>query len=129
MAWARENNPKAFVKEGRFDKTRQPNGDPDCKLGCKRRHNQTTPTKEGQPAGEKVSIGEFYWGYASGVVATKVPQLAEFVLAEFTQTFDYGDTTYFFPLMEQVEQRLGCRPRYGTADAAFDSLCARIRPP
>lgn len=111
-----------MYKEGRFDKTRQPAGDSDCKLGCKRRRNQQTPRKEGQPANEKVSIGEYYWGYASGVVATKVAGVGEFVLAELTQTFDHGDTTYFFPLMEQVEQRLGYRPPFGTADAAFDSF-------
>lgn len=122
LAWVRENNPKVFIKEGRFDKERQPAGDPDCKLGCKRRRNQQTPTKEGQPAGEKASIGEYYWGYASGVVVTKVPGVGEFVLAELTQTFDYGDATYFFPLMEQVESRLGFRPPFGTADAAFDSF-------
>jgi len=121
LAWVRENNPKAYIKEGRFDKTQQPQGDPDCKLGCKRRRNQITPTKEGKPANKKVSIGEYYWGYASGVVATKVPGIGEFVLAELTQTFDFGDSTYFLPLMVQVEQRLGFRPRYATADAAFDA--------
>ncbi|MCO5184958.1 MAG: hypothetical protein M9965_13580 [Anaerolineae bacterium] len=122
LAWVKENNPKAYIKEGRFDKTQQPIGDPDCKLGCKRRRNQVTPTKEGQPVSEKVSVGEFYWGYASGVVATKVPRVGEFVLAELTQTFDNGDLSYFLPLMAQVEQRLGRRPRYGTADAAFDAF-------
>ena len=121
VAWVKENNPKAFIKEGRFDKTKQPVGDPDCKLGCKRRRNQVTPTKEGQPAAEKVSVGEYYWGYASGVAATKVAGVGEFVLAEMTQTFDHSDVTYFLPLMAQVEQRLGYRPPFGTADAAYDS--------
>ena len=121
LAWVRENNPKEFIKEGRFDKERQPAGDPDCKLGCKRQRNQVTPSKEGQSVSEKVSIGEYYWGYASGVVATKVPGSGEFVLAELTQTFDFGDVTYFLPLLAQVEQRLGRRPRFGTADAAFDA--------
>lgn len=122
LAWVKENNPKAYIKEGRFDKTKQPTGDPDCKVGCKRRRNQVTPTKEGQPAGEKVSIGEYYWGYASGVAATKVPGVGEFALAEVTQTFDHADLTYFFPLMEQVEQRLGFRPPFGAADAGFDAF-------
>jgi len=122
LAWVKENNPKAYIKEGRFDGDKQPAGDNDCRVGCKRRKNQRTPTKEGQPVNGKVSVGEFYWGYASGVVATKVPEVGEFVLAELTQTFDKGDTTYFFPLMEQVEARLGCRPQFGTADAAFDAF-------
>ncbi len=39
IAWVKENNPKAYVDE-RFDKTKQPKGDPDCRLGCKRRHNR-----------------------------------------------------------------------------------------
>lgn len=48
--------------------------------------------------------------------------IGEFVLAEVTQTFDKPDVTYFFPLMEQVERRLGFRPPFGTADAAFDAF-------
>lgn len=39
IAWVQENNPKAYV-EKRYDKTKQPAGDADCKLGCKRKHNQ-----------------------------------------------------------------------------------------
>jgi len=127
IAWVKENNPKAYVSD-RFDKTQQPAGDPDCKLGCKRRHNQhgpvdepATPTKEGQPA-STVSVGEFYWGYASGVVATKVPGWGEFVLAELTQPFDRPDVSYFFPLMADTEHRLGFRPRFGAFDAAFDAF-------
>lgn len=123
IAWVKENNPKAYIKEGRFDKQQQPAGDSDCKVGCKRRHNRVTPAKEGRPGtGLSVSVGEFYWGYASGIIVTKVPEVGEFVLAEMTQTFDKGDTTYFFPLMKQVEERLGFRPTYFTADAAFDAF-------
>ena len=125
LAWVKENNPKQFIDSGRFDKTQQPTGDPDCKLGCKRRHNRriAAPTAEGQPASHlPASIGEFYWGYASGAVVTKLHCGHEFVLAEFTQTFDRGDTTFFFPLMEQTEQRLGYRPRFGALDAAFDAF-------
>lgn len=125
LAWVKENNPKAHIKEGRFDKSQQPIGDADCKLGCKRRHNLklTTPAQEGKPA-STVSrpVGEYYWGYASGAVVTKLPDWGEFVLAEMTQTFDQGDTTYFFPLMEQVERRLGFRPRHGALDAAYDAF-------
>lgn len=125
LAWTKENNPKQYIKEGRFDKTRQPASDPDCKLGCKRRHNRmvTTPAKEGKPATRvPVSVGEYYWGYASGIIVTKSDPWGEFVLAEMTQTFDKGDLTYFFPLMHQVEKRLGFKPRYGTFDAGFDAF-------
>jgi hypothetical protein len=127
LAWVKENNPKAYCREGRFDKHNLPKGDPDCRLGCKRRHNQrssaqeATPTRYPSPAGSR-TIGEFYWGYASGVVAAKVAGWGEFVLAEYTQPFDRPDVSYFFPLMADVERRLGFRPRFGALDAAFDAF-------
>lgn len=132
LAWVQENNPKAYVTEhDRLDKTRQPAGDRDCKLGCKKKRNvsaeetqttaaQPTPTKNPVPVTNFSSSDVYYWGYGSGLVATKVPAWGEFVLAELTQTFDEGDPTYFFPLMAQVEQRLGFKPPFGAFDAAFD---------
>jgi len=130
LAWVKENNPKAYVKESeRFDKNRQPNGDPDCRLGCKRRRNQRASSKEPPPTppdnpvpANSVSVGEYYWGYASGVVATKVPHWGEFVIAELTQPFDQPDVSYFFPLMADVERHLGFRPRFAAFDAAFDAF-------
>ena len=64
----------------------------------------------------------FHSKLKSGVAATKVKNVGEFVLAEVTQTFDEPDVSYFFPLMDQVERRLGFRPPFGTADAAFDAF-------
>jgi hypothetical protein len=128
LAWVRENNPKDYVK-GRYDKTKQPAGDPDCKLGCKRRRNQKTssteppPTPPGNPVpGNAVRVAEYYWGYGSGVVATKVPAWGEFVLAELTLPFNQPDVAYFHPLMADTERRLGFRPRFGAFDAAFDAF-------
>jgi hypothetical protein len=147
IAWVKENNPKAYV-DNRYDKTQQPKGDPDCKLGCKRRHNQgegdagsaadttatpaaaatqpavpppNTPTTNPVPA-RQAEVGEYYWGYASGVITTKVPDWGEFVLAELTQPFDRGDATYFFPLLARTERCLGRRPRYGALDKAYDAF-------
>ncbi len=123
IAWVKENNPKAYVPD-RFNKDKQPLGDPDCRLGCKRRHNRVappaTPTRNPVPA-QLINVGEYYWGYGSGVVVAKLPNRGEFVIAELTQPFDRGDVTYFFPLMQQTEERLGYRPRYATFDAAFDA--------
>ena len=48
LAWVKENNPKAYVSS-RFDKSQQPTGDPDCRLGCKRRHNQRGADQKRQP--------------------------------------------------------------------------------
>lgn len=136
LAWVKENNPKCFV-EDRFDQTKQPKGDPDCKLGCKKKSNQgtatrdeetespATPTAEGLPASvtlPKLEKGEYYWGYASGIVATKVDGYGEFVLADFTQTFDKGDATYFFPLMALTEANLGRPPKTGALDKAYDAF-------
>jgi hypothetical protein len=126
IAWVKENNPKAYVSE-RYNKHKQPAGDPDCKLGCKRKHNRQiiapniTPAKNSIPA-NTVAVGEFYWGYGSGVIVVKVPDWGEFVLAEMTQTFDKPDVSYFFPLLRVGEQRLGFRPKVGTFDAAFDAF-------
>lgn len=125
LAWVKENNPREYIKEGRYNKTRQPAGDPDCKLGVKRSRNQLmkTPAKQGQAADTMtIQDKEFYWGYASGAVVTKLPEWGEFVLAEMTDTFDKNDVRYFFPLMAQVEQRLRFRPRYAALDAAFDAF-------
>jgi len=133
IAWVKENNPKAYIHEGRYDKTKQPVGDPDCRLGCKGKTNQrkkhnavesmpiSTPLQNPVPAA-KLEIGEYYWGYGSGVVATKVADWGEFVLAERTQPFDQPDVSYFHPLMEQVEHCLGFKPRFGALDAAFDAF-------
>ncbi len=123
LAWVKENNPKVHVPD-RYNKAKQPTGDPDCRLGCKRRHNRLapppTPTRNPVPA-KQVKVGEYHWGYGSGVVVAKVEAFGEFIIAELTQPFDQADVTYFFPLMHQTEQRLGYRPRYGTFDAAFDA--------
>lgn len=120
LAWVKENNPKTYVPD-RFNKEKQPAGDPDCKLGCKRRHNQWLTPTHNPVAAETVQVGEYYWGYSSGIVVTKVPDWGEFVLADLTQPFDQGDLTYFFPLLHDVEARLGDKPRFGTFDAAFDA--------
>jgi hypothetical protein len=149
IAWVKENNPKVFVRH-RYDKTRQPQGDPDCKLGFKPDENSAphpaetrpaalaaaaapagvpapaaTPTTAGLPASgplPKPTPGHYYWGYASGVVATKVPGWGEVVLAELTQTFDHGDQSYFLPLMARTEANLGFAPPFGALDKAFDTF-------
>jgi hypothetical protein len=135
LAWVAENNPKAYILESdRLTKTRQPKGDPDCKLGCKKKRNEATdeakvetapaepatPTKNPRRVTNFSSSDVYYWGYGSGLVATQVPDWGEFVLAELTQTFDRADPTYFFPLLAQVERRLGFKPKFGAFDAAFD---------
>lgn len=131
LAWVKENNPKQFIKEGRLDKTRQPSGDPDCKLGVKSRRNHApsddadpdypAPTTDAKPASQLQVGVDIFWGYASGIVVTRLPDATEVVLAERTRPFNESDPSYFHPLMAQVEERLGRRPRFGAWDAAFDA--------
>lgn len=130
VAWVKENNPKTYLAwDDRYDKEQQPPGDPDCRLGCKKRHNQRAASQESPPTplenpvpANTLKVGEWYWGYGTGVVATKVPGWGEFVLAEYTQPFNCPDVSYFFPLMQTTTRRLGFQPRFGAFDAAFDAF-------
>ena len=127
LAWVKENNPKQWIGEGRFDPARQPAGDPDCKLGIKKRHNRDaatappTPTTDPLPASSVPVASTTLWGYATGVVVTTVRGWGELVLAERTRPFNEDDISYFAPLMQQTEQRLGFRPANGAWDAAYDA--------
>ncbi|MBX3656769.1 MAG: hypothetical protein KF686_21550, partial [Ramlibacter sp.] len=141
LAWVKENNPKVALPGGRFHKERQPKGDRDCQVGFKANRNGSgpaakaaanppldaapTPTTAGLPASSnlpKPKDGEYYWGYASGVVTTTVAGLGDIVLAELTQPFNQADESYFHPLMARTEANLGKPPRFGAWDAAFDTF-------
>ena len=113
-AWVQENNPKAYIAQ-RFDPQRQPSGDPDCRLGIKRRSNQKGAD------GESIGPTEYVWGYGTGIASATVDRYGDLVLAEVTQTFNENDATYFAPLYEQVCRALGRPPTNITADAAFDA--------
>ncbi len=113
-AWVKENNWRAYVQE-RYDKTRIPAGDPDCKLGVKRTTNKELP--EGTTEEKK----ELIWGYGSGVAAATTPDYGDVVLAEYTQPFNEGDVTYFRPLYQQAVVALEQLPTHITADAAYDA--------
>jgi hypothetical protein len=113
-AWVQENNPKAYVREP-FDPAHQPRGDPDCRLGVKRSHNQLAP--DGTPRAKK----EYVWGYGTGIVSATDRRYGDVVLAEVTQPFNEHDITYFRPLRQQVAGQLGFAPTHWAADAAFDA--------
>lgn len=129
LAWVKENNPKQFVEQ-RFDKQHQPSGDPDCRFGVKKGRSRMpepytmdgpAPTSEATGA-KNLHIGvDVLWGYASGVVVGALPAGRACVLAERTRPFHESDASHFFPLMEQVERRLGRRPRFGAWDTAYDA--------
>ena len=112
-AWVGENNAKRTLPQ-RFDPARRPRGDPDCLLGVKRRTNQEGTLQK-----------EYLWGYGTGIVSTiaSAPDLAptDVVLAEYTQTFNHQDVTYFQPLFAQTCATLARTPLNLAADAAFDA--------
>ena len=113
-AWVKENNERAYIKD-RYDKTRIPVGDPECKLGVKRSTNQE------QPDGSIKEKKEMLWGYGSGVAAATTPDYGDVVLAEYTLPFNEGDVTYFRPLYQQAVMALSSFPTHLTADAAYDA--------
>jgi len=113
-AWVRENNPKETIAH-RYDPTRQPQGDPDCRLGVKRRSNRDGP--RGRRRVEK----EYLWGYGTGVVSAIDPTHGDVVVAEFTLPFNHQDIVWFHPLYDQTVAVLGRRPTNLAADAAFDA--------
>ena len=113
-AWVRENNPRVYV-EGTFDVTHIPKGDPDCRLGVKKSSNQV------QPDGSTKEKKESVFGYGSGIATSTDPVYGDVILAEYTQPFNEGDITYFFPLYVAAVATLGFFPTHLTADAAFDA--------
>jgi hypothetical protein len=112
-AYVKENNPKQYVKE-RYNPERQPQGDPDCRLGVKRSSNQETPDG---PSSERK---EYVWGYGSGIVVTK-SDWGEAVVAELTLPFNEKDLVYYSPLRQQTITPLGFHPKNLAAEAAFDA--------
>jgi hypothetical protein len=143
-AWVKENNERVFVTE-RYNKEKRLAGDPDCRLGVKKRSNQekaqTASLCEATPASaqkkKKQSASpdpalkqtsepekekkELIWGYGSGVAAATHPTYGDVVLAEYTQPFNENDITSFRPLYQQAVVALNRFPTNITADAAFDA--------
>ena len=135
---SRENNDNVYVTE-RYDKTKTLAGDPDCRLGVKKKTNlasaQTSSaaasSAEPAPAPSETSAAtkppekkekkRLIWGYGTGVAAATVPDYGDVVLAEYTQPFNEGDVTYFRPLSQRTVAALGQYPTHLTADAAFDA--------
>jgi len=110
VAWVAVNNPKETIAQ-RFDPTRRPRGDPDCRLGVKWQGNQAGRRK----------TKTFLWGYGTGIATATHPTTGDVVLAEFTQPFNQQDVTWAAPLLAQVERTLGQPPTNLAADAAFDA--------
>lgn len=129
-AWVRENNPRERIPN-RFDPKRQPQGDPDCKLGVKESRNQNTvvPNSPHATTGLAATVSatpkretkEYLWGYGTGLCVARDPTYGECVLAEYTLPFNVHDSQYYLPLMHTTRERLARTPSRVSADAAFDA--------
>lgn len=64
---------------------------------------------------------ECLWGYGSGIIAATTPEYGDVILAEYTQTFNENDVTYYHPLFRQMVAVMGQFPTHVAADAAFDA--------
>jgi hypothetical protein len=113
-AWVRNNNPRESIRD-RFIKENQPSGDRDCRVGGK------TSTNMIQPDGTKKERTEYLWGYGTGIAAATTPEYGDVVIAEFTQTFNQTDVTYFEEVYRRAALALGHFPVHLAADAAFDA--------
>lgn len=114
-AQVKQNDPRVAVT-GRYDPTCQPAGDPDCRLGVKRYHNQGEEEADEAPPDK-----EYLWGYGTGVAVTQTADKDALVVGELTQPFNANDVTYGLPLLDQARCSLGFPPRHVAADAAFDA--------
>lgn len=113
-AWVRANNPRESMRD-RFIKDNQPKGDHDCRVGGK------TCTNQMQADGSKKEKTEYLWGYGTAVAAATAGPYGDIVLAEYTQTFNHTDVTYFEEVYRRAVLALGQFPTHLAADAAFDA--------
>ena len=87
VAWVKQNNPKMFV-EGKFDKTKFPQGDPDARLGFMMLQKYTKHTKEQQLELFKSSHTKdnkriiCFWGYRNHVIFDSLSELPVFELTK-----------------------------------------------
>jgi len=105
-AKVKENNLKTSIAS-RFDKTRFPKGDPDCRLGVMIHFPQ--------PFKKEI---RFFWGYKNSVLADAVSELP---ILEITKPANIHDTKIALPLLREIDERFDFNISGVMADAALDS--------
>lgn len=114
FAWVQENHERADVTD-RYDTTRQPKGDPDCRLGV------TRSTTQELPDGSTTEQKELLWGSGTGIAVSPVAEDGTVVLAACTQPFNENDITSVRLLHHQAVLAIQHVPPTLTGDAAFDA--------
>jgi len=105
-AKVKENNLKTSIAS-RFDKTKFPKGDPDCRLGVM--------VHFPQPFKKEI---RFFWGYKNSVLADAVSELP---ILEVTKPANVHDTNIALPLLKEMKERFNFKVSGVMADAALDS--------
>jgi len=107
----KENNLKTIARD-RFDKTKMPKGDPDCRLGI----IVTFPS----PAQKKI---EYFWGYRNHVINDA---LSELPIHEITKPANVGESPLLVPNLKEVVSTYNLNPdnqiEAFIGDSASDSI-------
>jgi len=122
VAWVKQNNPKIFV-EGKFDKTKFPQGDPDARLGVMATSNKAKYLKERQleffkASGKNTRKITYFWGYRNHVIFDSLSELPVF---EKTLPANISECTVTVQAFKELRNNLKYRPRGVLADAAHDT--------
>lgn len=101
----KENNLKTSCKD-RFDKTKIPPGDPDCRLGVLIHY----------PNEFKKEIN-YFWGYRNHVICD-LPQ--ELPVIEKTLPANVSEQTMFIPLFDRLQKEFNFKPKAVLGDSMYD---------
>lgn len=123
IAWVKQNNQKVFV-EGKFDKTKFPQGDPDARLGFMALKKHPGHSKE-----QHIELFEspnnkydkqiiFFWGYRNHVI---FDSLSELPLYEKTLPANVFDSKVTVPAFKELKKNFKLKPKGVLGDAAHDS--------
>lgn len=123
VAWVKQNNPKVFV-EGKFDKTKLPQGDPDARLGFMSLQRIKSNSKEQQLDLFQASSNKtekriiYFWGYRNHVIFDSLSELPVF---ENTLPANVSDCKVIIPSFKELKRYFRLRPKGVIADAAYDA--------
>jgi len=111
LANVKENNLKTIARD-RFDKTKLPKGDPDCRLGT----IVTFPS----PTQKKI---QYFWGYRNHVINDA---LSELPIHEITKPANVGESPLLIPNLKEIVSTYNLNPDHQIdafmADAGYDSI-------
>jgi hypothetical protein len=106
LANVKENNLKTSVKD-RFDKTKFPKGDPDCRLGVIIHFPQPFKKEE-----------LFFWGYRNHTITDT---LSELPVWESTKPANVSESKMFIPLFSQTQEDFNLPIEGVIGDAIYDA--------